>query len=289
MLISETTEMKWNAKNKKRYVELGYEYTKMGDTFTISTQDMSKRCQNLIDVKCDYCGVTYKTKWAVYWKGRLSGLQKDCCSNPNCTGKKASEVMELKHGVKYSAYMPSAIAKRKATCVERYGTENPFASTIIKDKICVTNMAKYGVPYTQQNKMVRAKTAQTCKQRYGVDNYVELFRGRFIGENSPVWKGGAEYSRAERATHDYVSWRKSVFAKDQYTCQKCGAKNGMGEKIVLHAHHILNWADNIECRYDTQNGITLCDKCHIVFHQQFGKHNNSYEQILRFLTDEKVC
>lgn len=33
MLKETLVEVKWNAKIKKHYVDLGYEFTKMGDTF----------------------------------------------------------------------------------------------------------------------------------------------------------------------------------------------------------------------------------------------------------------
>jgi len=100
-----------------------------------------------------------------------------------------------------------------------------------------------------QNEAVRAKAIKTCQDRYGVDSYVELFAGRFIGENSPVWKGGVEYHRIERATHEYIEWRKAVFSRDGYTCQCCGVRNGYGKTVELNAHHILNWRDHPNNRY----------------------------------------
>ena len=42
MLLSEEVEVKWNAKNKKHYVDLGYTYTKIGDSFTAKVEDLTK-------------------------------------------------------------------------------------------------------------------------------------------------------------------------------------------------------------------------------------------------------
>lgn len=42
MLISKETECKWNAKNKKHYLELGYKFTKINDTFIVKVKDLTK-------------------------------------------------------------------------------------------------------------------------------------------------------------------------------------------------------------------------------------------------------
>ena len=56
----------------------------------------------------------------------------------------------------------------------------------------------------------------------------------------------------------YKEWRRKVYARDKYTCQYpgCGAKKN------LHAHHIRKWAEYPLLRFDPNNGITLCYKCH---------------------------
>lgn len=55
----------------------------------------------------------------------------------------------------------------------------------------------------------------------------------------------------------YKKWREEVFKRDNYTCQECGQIGG-----YLNAHHIKSWAEHEELRYDINNGITLCKKCH---------------------------
>ena len=56
----------------------------------------------------------------------------------------------------------------------------------------------------------------------------------------------------------YAEWRKRVFSRDKHECQmpKCGYKR------ALNAHHIVRWSDAAYLRFDINNGITLCWKCH---------------------------
>ena len=85
------------------------------------------------------------------------------------------------------------------------------------------------------------------------------------GESNPMWRGGD--SDKERRNAKYKTWRINVFKRDNYTCKKCGYRNGNGNKRKdLNAHHIVRWIDSMELRYEIANGITLCVPCHIIEH-----------------------
>lgn len=283
MLISKTSLVTWNSKNKTYYTDLGYTFTKMKDTFEVDVKDLTKGSQAEVTVRCDYCGKEYTVKWYIYltMRNKQSLVNRDCCKE--CLQIKSKDVVLAKYGG-YSQMFEDSNKKRTETNIKKYGTANIFANNDIKQKIRETNVKKYGVPFTQQNPDIRQKTKSTCMKKYGVENYIEIYKGLFIKENSPVWKGGVKYSRVERATHEYNKWRKSVFSKDNYTCVKCGAHSGgQGSQVVLNAHHIKNWADNVDSRYDVENGITLCKDCHMKFHSLFGKKNNTSEELNLFL------
>jgi 5-methylcytosine-specific restriction endonuclease McrA len=87
------------------------------------------------------------------------------------------------------------------------------------------------------------------------------------GNKSPRWKGGKKgENQIGRCRLEHTQWRKVVFTRDGYTCQKCGDQGGHGHRVILNAHHIKHWAKHPELRYDINNGITLCKKCHLLEH-----------------------
>ena len=98
-----------------------------------------------------------------------------------------------------------------------------------------------------------------------------------IGSNNPNWKGGkTKLSQQIRNSAEYSFWRMSVFKRDFFTCQHCGAKNRKGEKYIFDADHIYPFSkilddfnitsieESISCEklWDIENGRTLCRDCH---------------------------
>ena len=99
------------------------------------------------------------------------------------------------------------------------------------------------------------------------------------GEKGSNWRGGINsINNTIRSGLEFRLWREAVFARDNWICQKCVKRSGM-----LHAHHILNFAEHPELRFAIDNGITLCKKCHTEFHKKYGTKNNTKEQLKEFL------
>jgi hypothetical protein len=104
-------------------------------------------------------------------------------------------------------------------------------------------------------------------------------KGKYKGEKCPAWKGGKTPENIKvRGSAEYKYWRREVFKRDNFTCQKHGI-NGR----YLMAHHINNFADFPELRFDINNGITLSREAHNLFHRIYGKTNNTKEQLNQFL------
>jgi hypothetical protein len=87
-----------------------------------------------------------------------------------------------------------------------------------------------------------------------------------MGDKNPCWKGGVtSTNKLLRESEQFEDWRKAVFQRDDWTCQKCGIRGGQ-----LHPHHIKRFADYPELRFDVSNGLTLCEDCHRRLHKETG-------------------
>lgn len=72
-------------------------------------------------------------------------------------------------------------------------------------------------------------------------------KGRVTSENKRI-----------RRSLEFRLWRKSVFDRDDYTCQHCKKRGA-----ELHPDHIKPFALFPELRFDINNGRTLCKTCHM--------------------------
>ena len=105
------------------------------------------------------------------------------------------------------------------------------------------------------------------------------------GEKAYNWKGGTQEPEnvAFRKTYDLKKWHKDVFHRDNYTCQCCHTRGGR-----LNAHHLdgYNWC--VEKRTNVDNGVCLCEDCHMLFHKIYGYGNNTKEQFEEFIKNANI-
>jgi DNA modification methylase len=81
------------------------------------------------------------------------------------------------------------------------------------------------------------------------------------GAKNPRWNGG--HSPERQTLYARNVWKelaKEILKRDNYKCQKCGNGNISNNKLVVH--HIKEWARYPEFRFEKNNLITLCEKCH---------------------------
>ena len=87
------------------------------------------------------------------------------------------------------------------------------------------------------------------------------------GKNHWNWKGGiTDEMKQLRQTEDYQVWRSKVYARDRWTCQKCGKK-----LKDLVAHHKKYFKEYPKLRFNVSNGQTLCRSCHKKVHKDIGE------------------
>ena len=91
-------------------------------------------------------------------------------------------------------------------------------------------------------------------------------QGKLGKEKHWNWQGGITYSGKQKRV-GYREFCSEVLKRDNYTCQLCDAKHKNGFRPNLCAHHLKSYKDYPKLRRDIDNGITLCEKCHILIHQ----------------------
>ncbi len=71
--------------------------------------------------------------------------------------------------------------KFRSTCIERFGTENPFQNESIKEKIKASCMDKFGVSNPMKSEEVKDKSKSTCLKNWGFGNPSQSkeVRGKF--------------------------------------------------------------------------------------------------------------
>ena len=94
-------------------------------------------------------------------------------------------------------------------------------------------------------------------KKHKIETRIKLSEKR-KGSLNPSWKGGVTSENAKlREGIELRLWRESVFARDNWTCQKCGIRGW-----DLQAHHIKSFKFHPELRTAIDNGQTLCFDCH---------------------------
>jgi hypothetical protein len=84
------------------------------------------------------------------------------------------------------------------------------------------------------------------------------------GKDAPGYIDGKGVERRGlRASSELKRWRYDVYRRDEFACAHCGDDRGGN----LNAHHIRPFAEFPALRFDTRNGITLCEGCHALAHQ----------------------
>lgn len=166
-------------------------------------------------------------------------------------------------GLKGVHFSPATEFKKGRTAPNKIGTI----------KICVICTKEYPVRGVRR-RTISKYCLKNCKavslvgkpglrkgQEVGAETREKMRKAKLGVRGEAHWNYRGYNNRSERqiamAQDEYIQWRKSVFERDDYTCQDCGVRGG-----YLEADHIKPWALFKELRYDMDNGQTLCRPCH---------------------------
>lgn len=72
---------------------------------------------------------------------------------------------------------------------------------------------------------------------------------------------GRKLDKGQVAKAALATWAKIVKLNCNYRCEWCG-------DVAIHAHHMIAKAQGNTLKYSEENGVGLCYKCHVTFHQK---------------------
>jgi len=168
------------------------------------------------------------------------------------------------HNTKGSKQSGFTILKRKQTCINVYGVEDPNQLKEIKEKRIKTCLKNHGVEYSMQSEEVKEKSKQTCLKKYGTEYSLQSEEIREKIKQTCINNYGVEYSSqsTEMKEHSKQTCLKNYgvdnysktfefrqFAREQLVKDvENGLKNnelfsprkGKQEEIILNEFEILS-------------------------------------------------
>lgn len=115
-----------------------------------------------------------------------------------------------------------------------------------------------------QEEIAQKRKGKTYAEIYGEAAEEETKKRQT--SNRKRWEGKpkkADQRPKHNGDHHYSDWRKAVFERDDFTCQRCHQRGG-----TLQAHRIHSWSKFPALRYDIENGVTLCVACHKIANEE---------------------
>lgn len=98
------------------------------------------------------------------------------------------------YGVDSMTKLPEIQAKKRITCLKRYGTEYYMQTKEYKEQYKKTCLKKYGVENIGQAKEIQEKIKITCLKKYGVEYYTQTKECQEKIKQTCLKKYGVEYS-----------------------------------------------------------------------------------------------
>jgi len=234
MIIDNKIKIKINNKTLKYYKEKGYENIQNKDIIEINVTDLSRYSRELITIKCDNCD-TIKTIRNCDYMVVYNKKNKYFCSK--------CRTESIKCGVK-----------------NKYGVDNVFQLTEVKEKMKKTNLKNLGVEYPTQNKEVFEKTKKTNKEKYGSEFIMQNKDLLNKQQNTNLEKYGTKYSFQNNEVKEKIL---------NTNIKKYGASHPFKNKDVINKSILTKSNNLISNKYSEYNIIKVenneytihCNKC----------------------------
>lgn len=120
---------------------------------------------------------------------------------------------------------------------------------------------------TEEHKRIISKRNSGSKPKLCGENHPQHGKTKELNFN---WKGGSTPER--QSFYSSRKWKetsRSVYQRDDWTCQKCGKKTSSSFKRTgFSIHHIVSFMDDKELRAEKSNLVLLCRPCHLWVHSR---------------------
>lgn len=149
-----------------------------------------------------------------------------------------------------------------------------YHSIVMKGKIAGMLGKHHSALTIQKYKKIR-NTAEWIAKTHTPERNLKLALA-LTGQKNHCWKHGQssvirQLKKVVRKLSPYKTWRKKVFERDKFMCQKCGQIGGKLEAhhikpyiVIVRENNLRTIAEIHRCTalWDITNGQTLCIKCH---------------------------
>lgn len=272
IIVDEPVQVTWVNTNRAYYEERGYQFTRYGEPLLVKSSDLPPSSAIRITALCDVCGAARSLRRSAY---------RDLCRV--CVQVVAKNTPEQKalHSHLTSKRFESSGERERARQAAIRKWQRPEEHV----KARIAQKSKWDKPGMREV----YKSAQ--RRRWESDRgEAERHRCRRfmlgkVGPLNPAWKHDKSSEERVRGRNyfEYRQWRRSVFERDNYTCQLTGQR---GCRLV--AHHIESYADNPDLRVAVDNGVTWSKAVHDEFHRRYGKGRNTRAQYEEFIASYRA-
>ena len=232
--------------------------------------------------KCDYCGKDIRVNKSKQKRNEHNFCCRECFSKWESENKIGENANNFKNALltkmcpmcnkEFTTYFSHQLC-----CSIDCGNKHKQNKKILKCVNCNTDFERTAseIYWFNQRGYENMFCSARCRQEY------------HVGENHPNWIKDRtqlkDESKSIRWSKEMVDWRKSVYKRDDYTCQVCRKRSGKDNAVILNAHHIKRFVDNENLRFYINNGITLCEDCHKL---TYGKEKD-FEKQFKEIVDNK--
>jgi len=227
----------------------------------------------MIRVKCQNCGKISNVPPSRPKEGKGRYCSKECFLNANPKWKKGKkvivrckecgnsfEIYPSRFGaIKYCSEKCkrkafSRMAKQRWESGDTWGDSKSPLNKKLKKKCRVCGKVFYVIP--------SRTNAKFCSRKCRDIGITEIMIGKMVGEKHPNWKGDKHRCREDiTKLSKYKKWREEVFKRYGKICVVVGCN-----AVANIAHHIKDWKEYPELRFNPNNGLPLCLSHHSKYH-----------------------